>query len=131
MPVVTGILEVKFSEDLSNAINSSQSEAHLRYLAKAYNFFPDSESTGAPLYTIVTLYQGFQGGTDVDWLGREQRTMDLKQLANSLHVNLAHLHVVSEGEDLFLKGRIINTPHETGGRNATRIPFYVDCNKEV
>jgi hypothetical protein len=128
--IVTGILEVKFSEDLDNAIVTSQSESHLRDLASAYSFFPEGQSSGAPLYTIATMYQGYQGDTDVDWLGRQQRTQDLKALANTLNVNLAHLHLVSDNGSFFLKGRIINTPRETGGRNATRIPFYVDCTPE-
>lgn len=125
--VLTGTLEVKFSENLDGAINSAQSEDHIDDLGAAYNFFPDHESSGAPLYTIVTLHQG----ESVDWLGRYERTQNLKARADRKGVNLSHLRVVSSNGAIFLEGGIINTPKETDGHNNTQVRFYVDCTKET
>jgi len=127
--IVTGILEVKFSDDRSNAVSFGQSQRHMDILAAAYQYIPDEESLGAPLYAIVTLLPGEV--TDADGFGRTGRTEDMIQYANDKGLNLSHMKVVDDGTGTFvLKGQIVNNPKEVE-QIAREVSLGISCQPEI
>lgn len=133
---VTSILEVKFSDNIGNALKRSQSENHIKDLARYYDLVPSDGRIEAPRYVIVSNSSIEENGDQrgVEDLGYNEQ--HLKKYAEERGVNLAHLRVTRDaGDNFYLEGDIIGTAVSLGTWLNDRlrdfkISFEVECQPE-
>ncbi len=132
--IVTSIMEVKFSGDISGAIVLNQSRTHINDLAKVYDLTPTGDVDYAPTYVLVSNSQYH----DVEGLGRygEGQENDLPAYAKNRGVNMMHLRMTKDpAGNFYLEGDFLGSPADVFSWfqdvvSDEKIPFEVSCSKE-
>ena len=132
---VTSILETKFAENPSNALDGPQYRTHFDDLARIYQQKPEgTDLYGLPSYILVTN-STFSSAQD---LGSSYRYNDMVAEAQARNINVFHFRVVKDGgDDFYLEGEALADSFATGVTNWLRdilninqVPFQVSCTPE-
>ncbi|WP_022836233.1 hypothetical protein [Salisaeta longa] len=129
--VVSSILEVKFTENPTYNLSSSQWKAHIDDLARYYDRIPENDyNLGAPLYLLVTN----STYTSIDNLGGDE-SVRIPEYASVHGVNVMHLRVTKDFSGTYhLEGDLISSSDALNWIadlfKDVKIPLQVACHRE-